>query len=1567
MIKGNIEIIQSCGDKNTTLFKGSNMVTDGVRKSIADVMTYMPNPFGGSAMEVGASSVSSYQIQAMSLGSAEYYYNARNSRFWFSSMEQSGVRFQYLTPNKNNHFEMLDCYSSIGNNQWMSKQSHEANLIKDSTLEDFSAWDFRQDDPPSPDKDPISRITTPFAEGTKEVTRFEVRQGQVHTIISQQVDMSLGEVYHVLTHGKAYEATFDVRIGRGRLGHIYEYYDFTQDQFVLFADAEKTTRKQIKLPDNYGVDSFRFKLEGHARMEDFNQNGQYFIEYSFPALEYKDWTFAPWETNYVNPYIDIIKLELLSDSSYILENPNFLKHQSRLLNSDFNHTYDLVSPYSEVNNEVKARERGLVGIIGWNQVNPLAKFSDNPTFRESASGLGYVQPLTEGLQQNKVFSSVYNGVLLHASSADLASSGAAAISQIFLPPYTDRNLFAFMNESDTAPNNLGKGLRGQEDNNATYMLYFNGMVSGEATAANCGYIEATLKDTQGNSYAFYPDPITGVCDEFQDGGISKKFTFDTKNTWIQFSVPVTLPPSVNGEGYTLEIKASGRTDANGFCFYALKDLSFGPLGEWRVYSYNKGDEGTDYATRYSNWALSSGSWSRVTSGAIFSSLSFSSQKYDPTSIEAEQIRNSIYNPTTSEEVMPVNQLVQNIVGLEPTKSYRLSLKGSTKDATDPAFVAVLKAKSRGEKELRLHDSYNVFGSYFTPNPATVQQNGTINPATINTTLPGNFSPYYNNTFGQNGSTVIRRSFPTFSYPIANQNAQATDWGVEVNETRYTNDTVGQTYIPVNRGNYTLSMDITSEEQNDLGRGSHFILSAIAETSNSKLYWNWSAGNFERPTLPNGAIDDSFFNADGYNRQLSSLYMLPLPSSQNKYTYFEYDKLIRMNDGTGIAVNNDRLDNIEDGPLVGRYRIGALLVGPRPATSSPQNHGGKVMVKNLSLRGPSLNPGIAPSIEKYYDFTNQTWGTTYNYTQLKVNSSRATTPRSFIATTPEMISNMAVNGLDRETQYQLNIMDSSGGEYTLYDVALNDSALVANTGNDLWQRDAGIFTSEPYADNHITKYSDGTVIKSLNNGILSNLASPPDWGTTYGYQQWEANAFTPAGIVQNSTVPNTAVVPTLGVSGFNSTTHRPQVISNFILQDYNISASEYMAVGWDANYTAYSTIILNKPSAELRLYAMYNGDKYTYNFEAQNWDSIRGAAQINAQGATWVSGIQLAASAQPANNPGSVSATNDVINYTHFLSPVFKAPTFGPTTKIIAALEFPNLYTTLATINIKSFKTYSWKEQSQSDWRVSGETFAFPEFPQPSDRTLQPATPATSPGELGQFLNRINYFDYSSIMYADGVSSTLEINNPMAPSPTGEQTLEEAITMGAYLPSAGLFFGSGTFGRTRHTTAGGAGLAYSGQGLVSGTLNQMGVVNSDGYIYKHPKTPTNIKDASAGFIASSFTLPASTTYAHKTIRYVLKLTRDDWRFLDYYMGGIGAMGLHTIDYKKTYEKLNTAYQISGTGVSYSQGSRVGLYNVDNPDKNPVFNLSNKKVMFPPGLQIDWENTDHITIIWDTTFV
>jgi hypothetical protein len=753
------------------------------------------------------------------------------------------------------------------------------------------------------------------------------------------------------------------------------------------------------------------------------------------------------------------------------------------------------------------------------------------------------------------------------------------------------------------------------------------------------------------------------------------------------------------------------------------------------------------------------------------------------------------------------------------------------------------------------------------------------------------------------------------------------------------------------------MDIISDNPNPLGRGAHFMLSSAAETAGFKMYFNWSAGTFDAlPSYRWGEFSEPF-----YRRALSATYLLPLPSPTNEYTHFEYDNFITLR-GNGlkrIPDEENRTDNVINGPLIGAYRLGATIMGP----STPRGTG-SICVKNVSMRGPGLNPGIAPSIEKYYDFTNGTWSTAYKYTSLKVNSSRsAPTPRSFIATTPKMISNMAFNGMDRDTQYQLNIMDSSGGEYTLYDVALNDSALIANTGDDIWQRDAGIFTSEPYADTHITDYSDGTVIKSLNNGILADSARPTSWGSTF--KQWEANAFTPIGVSIDKSIGPAAVTPSLGVSGFNNATHRPQIVTNFTLQDYSIAPSQQMALGWDVNVTEgkASTSMTGK----MRVYAMHNGNLYNYGFIDNNWSRVRGTQEINTEGSTWVSSLQFAASSNQFASwaYGDVSASNDVLDYTHFKSPTIKAPTFGPTTKIIATLEFPTISES-ATVSVKSFKTYSFKDQPRGTYRVSGESFAFPEFPQPHDHTLQPATEANSPGELGQFLNRMQYFDYSAVSYSDGVSSIQEINNPMAPSPSGEKTFEEAVTMGAYLPSAGIFLGSGTLGRATSNRAGGAGLQFSGQGFVSGTLNQMGVINSDGYIYRHPYAVSSTHDASAGFLASSFTLPASTTYKHKTIRYILKLTKDEWKFLDYYMGGLGAVGLHTIDYKKTFEKLNTAYQISGTGATYTQGSRVGLYKVDNPNKNPVFNLSNKKVMFPPGLQIDWDTTDHITIIWDTTF-
>jgi hypothetical protein len=90
-----------------------------------------------------------------------------------------------------------------------------------------------------------------------------------------------------------------------------------------------------------------------------------------------------------------------------------------------------------------------------------------------------------------------------------------------------------------------------------------------------------------------------------------------------------------------------------------------------------------------------------------------------------------------------------------------------------------------------------------------------------------------------------------------------------------------------------------------------------------------------------------------------------------------------------------------------------------------------------------------------------------------------------------------------------------------------------------------------------------------------------------------------------------------------------------------------------------------------------------------------------------------------------------------------------------------------------------------------------------------------------------------------------------------------------------------------------------------------------------------------------------------------------------MGGLGALGLHTIDYQKTYNKLGTVNQLTHyrpTGASqYTTGKQMPLYNVADPTQNPIFTLCNKKVTFPPGLHIDYDNTDVITIIWDINFM
>ena len=113
------------------------------------------------------------------------------------------------------------------------------------------------------------------------------------------------------------------------------------------------------------------------------------------------------------------------------------------------------------------------------------------------------------------------------------------------------------------------------------------------------------------------------------------------------------------------------------------------------------------------------------------------------------------------------------------------------------------------------------------------------------------------------------------------------------------------------------------------------------------------------------------------------------------------------------------------------------------------------------------------------------------------------------------------------------------------------------------------------------------------------------------------------------------------------------------------------------------------------------------------------------------------------------------------------------------------------------------------------------------------------------------------------------------------------------------------------------------------------------------------DASAGFVVSG----VGDVSATREVKYILTLSHDEWQNLDDVYGGLGVIGLWTLDSEKT---LN----------NYTEGSTVSdisLYNVTDIYKNPVFKLFAKKVFLPGGLKLlDSASNDSISIVWSIKF-
>lgn len=243
--------------------------------------------------------------------------------------------------------------------------------------------------------------------------------------------------------------------------------------------------------------------------------------------------------------------------------------------------------------------------------------------------------------------------------------------------------------------------------------------------------------------------------------------------------------------------------------------------------------------------------------------------------------------------------------------------------------------------------------------------------------------------------------------------------------------------------------------------------------------------------------------------------------------------------------------------------------------------------------------------------------------------------------------------------------------------------------------------------------------------------------------------------------------------------------------------------------------------------------------------------------------------------------------------------------------------------ISDFRLYEVTQKSESSLS------SVPEFPSPFDKTLQSVVDSVPFTKEGHFLN---YLAFSSLV----------------------PTAEEAFLMGAYLPGSGVNFASGTLG------------TEDSSGILSGSLNVYSVITPSGYILENTTARSSqaLADASAGFIVSS-----SSPGENGEVKYVLSITYNEWNVLNHYYGGIGSMGLWSMDYRKTAEKRLTdpgpPFIILDTDSTPYATSLYNLTTMTQDKYHPEFKLFAKKVFFPKGIIVD-PGTELVTIVWTIKF-
>lgn len=1447
-MKGNITMLKTFRGEDEILFSESNLVVDGGRAQIVDMLTHIPNT---SATSVPAyDMVSGYQHQAMTLSPAKDYYDQKDCNFFIASAltETSGTAWTLVPPSETN-------YPCV-NNQVSSARFNQFQYIG---TKDFDLSDWQKD---SFFGGKFSTKEVAFSTKTRTAHRFEYERGDSRVVLRKKMNLKLGNEYTLQYEGKASDGIFSTfRIGRGTADRAIEYYNFSTQKFSEAGLAKEIPGHDISFPHYFDSEQFSFVLKGNEIDQPLEKYTTYFVELVVPSYRYEQAEFAPY-VEQENPFLEIVRLELLSGEDYILRNPNFLETQSKFSNNEFKF-FDYYKK-GEVLNPTECAELGIVKFAAWETESPLA-LRESP--QDDKLKYGYVRSFDTDYAtqaEGAAFSALVGeeGVALFVSSNNPNENGYAELSQ---QRYINvDNEWAHPDVDLTQNIDEAYGL---EDRNKTFLLTFDVLPTGTGTAGNVDVVVTRL----GDGATYKTDTETNARTHYWDQLKLRKNSFAvTKNEWNKISLPVVFDAESRGQ-YEVKILAQGRDGVDGFITYHIKDFCFGDLVNWDIFPVGFSDVGTI------NWTGSS--------------MSFGGEVFN-TNASYNLFSGTLENPKRAKR----KQLVTKLKGLQPQKAYNLATRFD--NSSDTEIEVSLKAWGREKRNRNLASNWRGW---------TTGSLSALPPSQANVFFSGQPSHgthvYYpkqvralEDPFTKPADTCIHLK-PLNSSPF--------------NSIGYS-EFVEDVFMVNDGDNCKVSIEVAQRETDASGY-LHVVINPQNAAVDQSYVWNWVESKWDTFTF--GSNSDARF---GNNNSTSSLYYKPFQgNTREEFTKIEFGYIPFRSKDLGRTTKWDR-NNETFG--IGNYGDYMLLVD----VFGPLNGSKGVYVRDLRFEvNRPYNTLTDAYRQLYYDFDLHQWTPGHKTHTMSPTQTSLT------------IENMHLHGLGEDTVYQLNIVDSSGGTFNLKDVSIADISYAGSEGAEGYQRDKTLFTSEPWTRHDYAAHK-GFIVRQEDGECLSH--------TTADFYLSALNA---KGTLGYFSIPlvggekldgltaadaDNDVLSTSGYLGARKS-HQPVMTFNFSPAEYGLKGGDKVTLQYT---TALKTAAPQTVNAFFVALARSNGQIYSYSPEKD----------------TWYKGFNFRTAATTVRHQPSQDLDvfqGDPYNF-QYKRQTFKIPSLPEDCTVTVGLYFRGIDgTTPCDALIKELHLLKTFEKGDN-YRVSGDSFLFPEFPTPEDDFVQSRGGVDEADELGHLMNRLNFFSTSG-----GDVGVVLLNGPTNPSDSGEKSYFEAVNQGGYLPSAGMYFASGAFGVDTSSYA-------------SSVLNGFAVVNHDGFILKHPKlTPLDatLTESRAGFVTSSVSIAGTQT---PTVRYILRVYKDDWKFIDYYNGGVGAFGLWSFDREKSIKKGLTLdfYDYTSDALTAAAGSApVALYN-HSYENQPEFKLNAKKAVFPPGLHIDYATTDYLTIIWDIQY-